>query len=177
MAGKRAHSFLCSLLVCYGLHIKFSKSDLHLTETFLFLGLCLDTVHMSVSLPCDKLGDTEHFTLSLLWVQTVTICQIMSFLGNQFLCQWPLTTVAIVSCHQGDMLTVYHSPTHLFSSVHFSFSALHELEWLSHLQQSLVPLQFPIPNVAMVTYAMPSQLVSGFWSAIISQWILVRFYV
>ena len=35
-AGKRAHSFLCSLLVCLGLHI---KSDLCLTQTFCFLGL------------------------------------------------------------------------------------------------------------------------------------------
>ena len=33
-AGKRAHSFLCSLLVRLGLHINFSKSDLHLTQTF-----------------------------------------------------------------------------------------------------------------------------------------------
>ena len=31
--GKRAHSFLCSLLVCLGSHINFSKSDLHLTQT------------------------------------------------------------------------------------------------------------------------------------------------
>ena len=33
-AGKRAHSFLCSLLVWLGLHINFSKSDLHLMQTF-----------------------------------------------------------------------------------------------------------------------------------------------
>ena len=39
-AGKRAHSFLCSLLVRLGLHINFSKSDLCLTQTFCFLGLC-----------------------------------------------------------------------------------------------------------------------------------------
>ena len=30
-AGKRAHLFLCSLLVCLGLHINFSKSDLSLS--------------------------------------------------------------------------------------------------------------------------------------------------
>ena len=40
------------------------------------------------------------------------------------------------------MLTVNHSPTHLFSHVHFSLSSLCQLEWLSHLQQSPVPLQF-----------------------------------
>ena len=56
-AGKRACLFLCSLLVCLGLHINFSKSDLFLTQTFCFLGLCWDTVHMSVSLPPDKLDD------------------------------------------------------------------------------------------------------------------------
>ena len=35
-AGQRACSFLCSLLVWLGLHINFSKSDLHLTQTFCF---------------------------------------------------------------------------------------------------------------------------------------------
>ena len=32
--GRRAHSFLCSLLVKLGLHINFSKSDLCLTQLF-----------------------------------------------------------------------------------------------------------------------------------------------
>ena len=36
--GKRAHSFLCSLLVCLGLHINFSKLDLCLSQTFPFWG-------------------------------------------------------------------------------------------------------------------------------------------
>ena len=48
-ASKRAHSFLCSLLVWLGLHIIFSMSGLCLTQTFCFLGLCWDTVCMSVS--------------------------------------------------------------------------------------------------------------------------------
>ena len=33
-AGKRAHSFLCSLMVHLGLHIDFSKSNLCLNHTF-----------------------------------------------------------------------------------------------------------------------------------------------
>ena len=53
-AGKRPPSLLHSLLVQLGLYINFSKSDLHLTQIFCFLGLCWDTVHMSVSLPPDK---------------------------------------------------------------------------------------------------------------------------
>ena len=56
-AGGRACSFLCSLLVRLVLLINFSKSDLHLTQTFCFLGLCCDNVHMSVSLPPGKLAD------------------------------------------------------------------------------------------------------------------------
>ena len=53
----RGHAcFLCSLLVCLGLHINFSKLDLCLSQSFTFLGLCWDSVHMSVSLPLDKLA-------------------------------------------------------------------------------------------------------------------------
>ena len=59
-AGKRAYLFLCSLLVRLGLHINFSKSDLCLTQTFGVLGLCLDIVHMSVSLPPAKLSDIQQ---------------------------------------------------------------------------------------------------------------------
>ena len=54
------------------------------------------------------------------------------------------------------MLTVYHSPAPL-SYVQFSFSALHQLKELSHLQQNLVPLQFPL-DVVIATDAMPSHL-------------------
>ena len=40
-AGKRAPSFWVSLLICFGLHINFSKSDLHLTQTSCFLEVML----------------------------------------------------------------------------------------------------------------------------------------
>ena len=73
------------------------------------------------------------------------------------------------------MLHVYHSPTHLFPCVHFSLSSLCQLDQLSHLQQSPVPLQFPLPDVVIATDATPSYwafsfqgsglslLVSGSW--------------
>ena len=72
-AGKWAHLFLCSLLVHLGLHINFSKSDLHLSQSFTFLGLCWDTVHMLVSLPPDKLADIQQLALSLLHTPHVTV--------------------------------------------------------------------------------------------------------
>ena len=74
------------------------------------------------------------------------------------------------------MLYVYHSPTQLFSHVHFSLFSLCQLEWLAHLQQNLVPLQFPLPDVVIATDATPTHwafyfqgsglplLVSGSWS-------------
>ena len=76
----------------------------------------------------------------------------MSFLGKANFCTSGHSQLQCL-CHviQGDMLTVYHSPTHLFSHVHFSLSSLHQLEQLSHLQQSPVPLQFPLPDVVIAT--------------------------
>ena len=84
--GKRACLFLCSLLVHLGLHINFSKSDLCLSQTFTFLVLCWDTVHMSVCLPPDKLADIQQLALSLLWTQHVTVCKVLSFLGRANFC-------------------------------------------------------------------------------------------
>ena len=81
-AGKRAHLFLCFSLVCLGLPINFSKSDLCLSQTFCFLGLCWDTVHMSVSLLPDKLADIQQLALSLLQTPHVTVCRVMSFSGK-----------------------------------------------------------------------------------------------
>ena len=54
------------------------------------------------------------------------------------------------------MLHIYDSPTHLFSYVLFSLSFLHQLEWLAHLQQSPVPLQFPPPDVVIATDGTPT---------------------
>ena len=85
-AGVWACLFLCSLLVCLGLHINFSKSDLCLTQTFCFLGLCWDTVCMSVYLTPDKLADIQQLALSLLQTQPVTVHSVMSFLGKANFC-------------------------------------------------------------------------------------------
>ena len=84
--GKRACLFLCSLLVHLSLHINFCKSDLCLSQTFCFLGLSLDTLHMSVSLPPDKLADIQQLALSLLQTPHVTVHRIMSFLGKANFC-------------------------------------------------------------------------------------------
>ena len=109
-------------------------------------------MHISVSVPPDNLADIQQLALSLLQTQPVTVCQVMSFFGKANL--WTKGHFQLWSlCHviQSEMLTVYHSPTYLFSSVCFSFSALHQLKQLSHLQQKPVLLQFPLPDVAIAT--------------------------
>ena len=74
---------------------------------------------MSVSLPPDKLADIQQLAASLLQTHPVTVHWVISFLGKANFCAsghshlWRLI--------QSDMLTLYHSPTQLFSPVHFSF--------------------------------------------------------
>ena len=112
---------------------------------------------MSGSLPPNKLADIQQLALSLLQSQHVTVHWVMSFLGKANFCtngHSQLQCLCLVI--QSDMLHVYHSPTHLFPRVHFSLSSLCQLEWLSQLQQSPVPLQFLLPDVVIGTDGMPT---------------------
>ena len=106
----------------------------------------------------------------------------MSFLGKANFCTNGHSQLQhLCRVIQSDMLSVYHSPTQLFSHVHFSLSSLHQLEWLSNLQQSPVPLQFPLPDVVIATDATPTHWafyfqgsglplsVSGAWSGSLSR--------
>ena len=155
-AGKMAHSFLCSILVHLGIHINFSKSDLCLIQTFCFFGVMLGyypyvSIFASWSI-------SWHSAVSSFLVADPTCYSLFGhilFRQGQFLCQWPLPTVEIVLCHSEwhvECLSLSHP---LVFCVHFSFSELHQLEWLSHLQQTPVPLQFPFPDVVIATEAKP----------------------
>ena len=77
-------------------------------------------------------------------------------------------------CHviQSEMLFVYHSPNHLFSHVHVFLSSLHQLEQSSHLQQSPVPLQFPLPDVVIATDATPNYGPFIFWDLVYHYWLV-----
>ena len=132
---------------------------------------------MLVSLPPDKLADIQQLALSLLWTPHVTVHRVMSFLGKVNFCTNGHSQLHCLCCViQSDMLSVYHSPTQLFSHVHFSLSSLCQLEQLAKLQQSPVPLQLPLPDVVIATVATPTHWafyfqgsglplsVSGAWS-------------
>ena len=75
---------------------------------------------MSVSLPPDKLADIQQLALSLLHTPHVMVCKVMSFLGKANFCINGHSQLQRL-CHviQSDMLSVYHSPTHLFSACSF----------------------------------------------------------
>ena len=117
------------------------------------LGYC---PHVSI-LPPDKLADIQQLALSLLQTTHVTVHRVMSFLGKANFCTNGHSQLHHL-CHaiQHDMLSVYHSPTQLFSHVHFSLSSLCQLEWLANLQQSPIPLQFPLLDVVIATDATPT---------------------
>ena len=169
--GKRACLFLCSLLVHLGLHINFSKSDLCLSPAFTFLGLCWDTVCMSVSLPRDKLTDIQQLALSLLQTPHVTVGKVMSFLGKANFCTNGHSQLCCLCCViKSDMLSVYHSPTQ-FSHVQCFLSSLCQLEWLAHLQQSHVPLQFPLPDVVIAMDATPTHWAFYFQGSGLPLWV------
>ena len=158
--GKRAHSFLCSLLVQLKLHINFSNSNLCLTQTFCFLQLCWDTACMSVSLPPDKLADIQQLAHSLLQNQHVTVHRVMYFSGKAN----PCTNGHSQLCHviQSDMLHVYHSPTHLFSHVHFSLYLYNN--WNSYLicNRSWFLCNFHFQFLVWLLLLMPHILIGPF---------------
>ena len=171
--AKRAQTFLCSLLVCLGLHINFSKSELYLMLQFSFLGLCWDTVDMSASLLSDNLTEIQQLAHALLQRQPITVCQVMFSLDKAFFyARGHAQLHWLYHFIHSDMLNIYHSPAHLFLSFHLSIPVQCQLKRLSHLQQSLIPLQFPLPYVLIVTDHHIS--FSGFWGFHI-MWHLGRF--
>ena len=128
-AGKQACLFLCSLLLVgpsWSTHQFFQVGPLPLSILYFFgvvLGYC-----PHVSLPPDKLADIRQLALSLLHTPHVTVCKVMSFLGKTNFCTNGHSQLWCLCCViQNDMLSVYHSPTQLFSCVHFSLSSLHQL--------------------------------------------------
>ena len=114
-----------------------SNSDLHFTHNFWFFeGLCLDTVNMSIFLPPDKLGDSQQLDLSLFRHNLLLSITSYPFRQDQFCASGhpQLQHLCLVTCGLFIFLQLIY-----FLSVQFSFSALHQLEWLSHLQQRPVP--------------------------------------
>ena len=82
---------------------------------------------MSASLPPDKLADIQQLALSMLQTSHVKLFRVMSFLGKANFCTNGHSQLQCLCCViQSDMLDVYHSPTQLFSHVHFSLSPLLE---------------------------------------------------
>ena len=59
--AQRARYFLCSLFVCVGICMDFSKFKLHFTQNFCFLGLCWNKVDRDTALGSLHVADTAHY--------------------------------------------------------------------------------------------------------------------
>ena len=68
------------------LHINFDMSELYLTWHFCFLGLCWDTVAMSVSLPSVKLLKIQHLGHCLFQTWPFTVLSGHVFLVKTNFC-------------------------------------------------------------------------------------------
>ena len=151
-AGKRAWVILCCLLVCLGLHINFSNFELCLTVHFAFFKTMLGYS----GLLSDKPFEIQQLTESLLQRQPVTIHLVMSSLG--------MTTIVPMDKHNsagyGASFRMYVEclpfPVHLCFPFSLSFSSsMAPTLGDTQLQQSSVPLQFPLPDVGITTDAIP----------------------
>ena len=119
--------------IFFGLHINFSKSELHFTETFVFWD-CIGIQWICLSLlPSEKLLEIQQLAHDLLQRKSVKVYWVMSFLGKTTFCASGHTQFYQL-CHviQSDMLIVYHLKDHFFLSFHLSLPALHQFWGLSH---------------------------------------------
>ena len=94
----RGHACFCvpcwSVLVYTSIFPSWTFASL---SPLLFLGSVGIPVHMSVSLPPDKLADIQQLALSLLQTPHVTVHKVMSFLGKaNFLYQWPFPIAVLM---------------------------------------------------------------------------------
>ena len=114
---------------------------------------------MSVSLVSHKCLDKQQLTHSLLLGQPVTVPTVcILFSPDPLLFQWTCTALPVMLCHSAWHVDCLHSPSHLFISFHLSLQAQCQFWRLPQLQQSLVPLQFSLPDVdiIIITEAIPN---------------------
>ena len=95
-ASKR--TFLSSLLVCLGLHINFSKSELHLTWQLLFGAFGVIQVTF-LSPAAEKSIEIQQLVHTLLQRHPVTVCEVISFLGKTTFLPLTCTALPVDPCH------------------------------------------------------------------------------
>ena len=132
---------------------------------------------MWVSLLSDMLDELWQLAQSLLQTHSVTVHQVMSFLGEAIFV--PMVTQLWLFCCviKSDILNVYHYLACLFSSLYFSPLDRCQLQRLSQLQLSPVSLQFPLPEVLIAMDATLTNwtfLFSGFQATFAHEWLMVR---
>ena len=81
----------------------------------------------------------------------------MSFLGKANFCvSGHAQHYHLFHVIQSDMFSIYHSPAYFFVLFTFFSKVLYQLWRLPQLQQCLLLLQFPLPDVVVAADGMPS---------------------
>ena len=153
-AGKRAQTFLCSLLTHVCSHINLSKLDLHL-KVILLGGPVLEySRHVCL---CFLINSMRFSS----WLM---LCYGANLLQSIRLCPFWGKTAFCASGHaqfqnlyygiESDMLHVLWL-FHWFLSFCFSLPTVCQFQRLSQFWQSPVPLQFPLPDMVITIDAMP----------------------
>ena len=129
-AGKRAKSFLCSVMFCLGLCISFFQVLTLTKSTLSFLGLFWDAVGVSIFLPIK----IQQLTLSLLQMQSVIVFQDMTCMDKAlFVPNYMYNFAAFVSCNSEQYVDHLSFLYWLNLNLSLFFLALHQLLRLSQL--------------------------------------------
>ena len=133
------------------LHIDFSKSELCLSQ---YVWLFWYIKDMSVFLPTDKFFEIQQLVLSLLQVQTATAHLVMSIWTSPTFVTMGMYNFTIYVVWTNNMfisIILFHTYFVLFN---FLFSALHQLQRLSHVQHCPVSLLYPFHDVVITIDAL-----------------------
>ena len=154
-AGRRARLFC---VPCWPVLVYTSFFQVRLLpfSVLTFLQLCWDTVHMSVSLPPDKLAEFQQLALLLLQTPCVTVHRVMPFswVRPNFY-HWPFPFATLMLCHsEWYPRCLPFSYTIIFMCSFFSFLFL-STGTVGYITPKSSPLQFPLPDVVIASDATP----------------------
>ena len=136
----RVPTFLSSLLVCLGLDINFSSKTFISNSNFPFQSCVgIQWVFLSLCHPTNILRSGSWLMPSYRGNQLQSI-RLCPFWERPSFVPMDICNFASYAVIHSYMLNVYHSPAHFFLSFCLSLPALHLLQRMSQLQQSLVPL-------------------------------------
>ena len=148
--------FWGSLLDCLELCLNFSKSKLYLMQHDFPMTIFGYSGYVSILATWQTPWDTTVGSFLVAHSICYSPSDHVLFSQGQLLCQQTCTALPFLLCNSEWHIECFHSLAYIFCFFHLSFSALHQLQRLSQLQQSLLPLWFCFPQMVVTTDSIPS---------------------